>query len=182
MAGVLVNVIPAGEEQFYKSTMYVKYTNYKYATEKWREIVDISVCKNKQWIHAYTYTWNMNTDWDTTCSEECGGGIIRRKAGSCSRTWNLNNTVTNVSEDICKFLYRKDTTNYPYTQPCNTQACPTNYYTWVTFNWGACTAGYHQRNVLCFASYTYNGNKVYHSVADNLCTAQKPATSEACSS
>ena len=103
----------------------------------------------------------------------CGGSTTSPPA-TATRTVTCINTVDSSvqADSACSSAGTKPATS----QPCSQQGCPT--YSWASSGFGACTVscggGTQTQQVVCKQDGTSN------QVADNLCTAAKPATSQQC--
>ena len=165
----------------------LRYFNFKYQKEpKWYDMCNMYIKETKdgvaQWTPAYDFEWVMNDEWDTVCSEDCGGGVIRRKPGTCKRINRTTLEEENVDEYMCIFLNRKNA-DFDYTKLCNTDIpCTSDKYTWVTGEWSECVLNQRWRNVGCFVSYIGTSGDIYHQVDDSYCASlgEKPNTIENC--
>lgn len=183
------NVYVISGKRLYKpGEAKVRFRNFNYSkAAKWYDICNIhikeTVSGKDVWTPSYSYQWDMSEEWDNVCDEDCGGGLIHRKPGTCTRTNLTTKAKDTVDEFICAFLYRKDP-DYDYTQPCNTNvSCSADKYKWVVDEWGECLGGYRGRNVGCFVEYTSKaGQPIYHMVDDSFCSklGAKPPQTEVC--
>lgn len=105
----------------------------------------------------------------SSCTVTCGGGTQTR-TNTCERF--LNGAWSATTVDKCSSLTAPTTS-----QTCNTAACAT--YRWVLGNFGTCSVscggGTQTRTVVCYDSSNA-------AVADSLCAAPKPITSQSCNS
>lgn len=183
------NIYVIKNNKIYKpGEVKVLFRNFNFSPRsKWYDVCNIYVKETvngvEKWTPSYEYTWDMNQEWGTTCSEDCGGGKIYRKPGTCTRK-NLTTQETDVVDEfICAFIYRRDP-EYDYSQPCNTNIpCSSDKYKWVADEWGECLGGYRGRSVGCFVSYLGSNGDVYHIVDDSFCQhlGSKPIEIEECS-
>ena len=176
------------DKQIYNITnVKLRYYNFKYQKQpKWYDMCNMYIKETKdgvdQWTPAYTFEWVMNEEWDTKCSEDCGGGIIRRKPGTCKRRDGTTLVEEEVDEYMCIFLNRKNP-DFEYSKPCNTDIpCSSDKYIWNVGEWSECISGQRGRNVGCFVSYIGSSGDVYHQVDDSFCanSGEKPANIESC--
>ena len=116
------------------------------------------------------HTWVQGTG--SPCSKQCNGGTQTFNP-QCYRTDVTPNTV--IAVENCSDLQKP-----PTQAACNTQVCPTY---WYTGSWGSCSAscgagGVQARTVSCF--YSTDDPLKATPLADSKCTASKPATQSSC--
>jgi thrombospondin motif-containing protein 9 len=157
--------------------------NCRATNDDFTNLVDQSECNNAgnrplpsqscQLLPCITYTW-ASTGFGH-CSQVCQG----------TQTTGLlcygSNDANAVDTALCT-QYAINTKPSPVTVACNTQ-CVTASYSWVTGNYGACSAscgsGTYTRAVYCHSSLDQSQT----GVADSYCSNQgsKPATVGSCS-